>query len=104
MVAQTLLCDDYYKRARAEANAKEARVRQRNEIVEDLGGLAQQEQGPLTDVANERMEDMKTCIAHHVNKDLYITQVKAPLQTFRHYYMLLEHCYMMEPISQCCKH
>jgi hypothetical protein len=48
-----LLCDNY-KLARAEADAKEARVQQRmNEVVEVLEGLTEQEQGP-----NQRMKHM----------------------------------------------
>jgi hypothetical protein len=48
------LLRDYYKRARAEAEEEEAHVRQHlNKTVDDLKGLAAQEQDP-----NEQMEDM----------------------------------------------
>jgi polyhydroxyalkanoate synthesis regulator phasin len=48
------LLRDYYKRARAEAEEEEARVRQRmTEVVDDLEGFLAQEQDP-----NQQMEDI----------------------------------------------
>jgi hypothetical protein len=52
------LLHGFYKRAREEADANEARAHERIATVDDLEGLAHQEGGPETYITSEEMEDM----------------------------------------------